>query len=78
LPSPFPKENFDLMLAPKVSVRYKDRGQSYPEVAEYLKRFVAGKIGNYFIYFPSYEYLENVSGPILLLKERTSWCKIGR
>jgi len=60
LPSPFPKENFDLMLAPKVSVRYKDRGQSYPEVAEYLKRFVAGKVGNYFIYFPSYEYLENV------------------
>jgi len=60
LPSPFPKENFDLMLAPKVSVRYKDRGASYQEVAAYLKNFVAGKLGNYFVYFPSYEYLENI------------------
>ncbi|MCQ2742921.1 MAG: hypothetical protein MJ239_06500 [Bacilli bacterium] len=60
LPSPFPKENFLLMLAPKVSVRYKDRHKSYEEVAEYLKAFVSGKKGNYFIYFPSYEYMDNI------------------
>ena len=60
LGSPFPKENLDLMIAPKVSVRYKDRARSYDEVAAYLQAFVEGKKGNYFLYFPSYEYLENI------------------
>lgn len=60
LPSPFPKENFKLLLAPKVSVRYKDREKTYGEVAEYLAEFVDGKTGNYFLYFPSYEYLEKI------------------
>jgi len=61
LPSPFPRENFNLMIAPKVSVRYKDRDSSYAEVACYLKRLVESKIGNYFIYFPSYEYMYNIA-----------------
>lgn len=64
LSSPFPRENIDLMIAPKVSVRYKDRAESYPLVAEYLKQFVGGKTGNYFLYFPSYEYMESIL-PIL-------------
>ncbi len=60
LPSPFPKENFDLILAPLVSTRYKDRAKTYKETAKYLESFVSSKLGNYFIYFPSYEYLENI------------------
>jgi DNA excision repair protein ERCC-2 len=60
LPSPFPKENFDLMLAPMISTRYKDREKTYQDVANYLRSFVAGKLGNYFIYFPSYEYLDKI------------------
>ncbi len=60
LPSPFPKENFKVMLAPRVSVRYRDREASYPKVASYLKSLVASKVGNYFIYFPSYEYLTKI------------------
>ncbi len=70
LPSPFPKENFLLMLAPKVSTRYKDRDATYIPVAEYLSRFVEGKVGNYFCYFPSYEYLEKVM-PYLHFKDAT-------
>jgi len=61
LPSPFPPKNFDLLIAPKVSVRYRERSKTYQEVADYLKRFVSGKEGNYFLYLPSYEYLENIS-----------------
>ena len=61
LPSPFPKENFDLMLAPNVSVRYKDRAATYQEVANYLREFVAGKKGNYFLFFPSYDYLMSIA-----------------
>ncbi len=60
LPSPFPKENFKVMVASEVSVRYRDREASYPKVAAYLKSFVAAKKGNYFVYFPSYEYLQKV------------------
>lgn len=60
LPSPFPKENFRLLIAPGVSTRFKDRRKTMPEVAAYLDAFVSGSIGNYFIYFPSYEYLETI------------------
>ena len=60
LSSPFPKENLEVMIAPKVSVRYKDRESSYEEVAKYLKQFVSGKTGNYFVFFPSYGYLERM------------------
>jgi len=60
LSSPFPPENFRLLIAPHVSIKYKDRERTYPEVASYLKTFVTHKMGNYFIYFPSYEYLEKI------------------
>lgn len=59
LPSPFPKENMLLMIAP-LSIRYKDRESTYKLVAEYLKNYVSVKEGNYFIYFPSYEYLDAI------------------
>lgn len=60
LPSPFPQSNFKLMVAPKVSVKYKNREGSYEEVAEYIRAFVANKVGNYFVYTPSYDYLEKL------------------
>ena len=60
LDSPFPKENLKLMLAPKISTRYKNRDKTYQEVANLIKAFVSVKKGNYFIYLPSYEYLDNL------------------
>lgn len=60
LPSPFPQKNFKLMVAPKVSVKYKNRESSYEEVVEYIRSFVGNKVGNYFVYTPSYEYLEKL------------------
>lgn len=62
LSSPFPKENFLLMVADEVSIKYKDREKTYDEVASYLEAFVKGKVGNYFLYFPSYEYLLQIKG----------------
>jgi len=61
LPSPFPKENLKILIAPKVSVRQKDRESSYEKVKEYIEAFVSGKVGNYFVYVPSYEYLERLT-----------------
>ena len=59
-PSPFPKKNLKIIIAPKVSIRYKNRDSSYQNVADYIKSFVKNKIGNYFIFLPSYEYLHKL------------------
>ena len=60
LPSPFPVDNLKIIIAPKVSIRYKNRDTSYQQVADYIKAFVKNKVGNYFIFLPSYEYLTNL------------------
>ncbi len=60
LPSPFPRENFKLIVAPKVSIKYKNRDATYEVVAEYIDSFVKNKVGNYFIYSPSYEYMDKL------------------
>ncbi len=60
LNSPFPKENLKLLIAPKISTRYKNRDKTYQDVANYILAFINAKKGNYFIYLPSYEYLDNL------------------
>ena len=60
LPSPFPSSNLKIIIAPNVSIRYKNRDTSYQKVADYIKSFVNNKIGNYFIFLPSYEYLHHL------------------
>lgn len=60
-PSPFPQEHLHLMVAPTVSTRYKNRDQTYEEVARYLSAFVQAKVGNYFLFFPSYDYLSKIA-----------------
>ena len=60
LSSPFPEENIKILVAPKVSTKYKNRDSSYEEVAEYIENFVTQKVGNYFVYLPSYEYLNRL------------------
>ncbi len=60
LPSPFPRENLGLFIARGVSTRYKDRERSAGTVADYLYAMIAGRVGNYMAYFPSYAYLDMV------------------
>ena len=60
LPSPFKKENLEILIAPKVSTKYKDRDNTYQIIADYIESFVKNKVGNYFIYSPSYEYEEKL------------------
>ena len=68
LPSPFPEENFALMVAPNVSIKYRDREKTYSEVAKYIESFISGKVGNYFIYSPSYDYMNNLLDYLPLTK----------
>ena len=60
LDSPFPKSNFLLLIAPKVSVKYRNREASYLDVKSYIKSFIDMKVGNYLVFLPSYEYLERL------------------
>lgn len=50
-----------IMIGNDVSSRYKDRTPyQFRKIAEYIKKTVASKKGNYMIFFPSYLMLENV------------------
>lgn len=60
LPSPFPQENLCLLVAPKVSTRFKNRQATELEIALYIEQAVQAKLGNYLVFFPSYLYLKQV------------------
>ncbi|MHA1302637.1 MAG: ATP-dependent DNA helicase [Candidatus Heimdallarchaeaceae archaeon] len=60
LSSPFPEENLCLLLNDYISTKYRDRQYSYSSIAKLFDVLVKRKIGNYLIYFPSYEYMYNV------------------
>ena len=57
---PFLAENLCLMISGEISTRYRDRENSYDGIARYIKAAVEQKTGNYIVYFPSFEYLNNV------------------
>ena len=69
LNSPFPKENLKLLIAPKVSIKYKNRDKSYQDVCDYIINFVTQKVGNYLVYLPSYEYLDKIMEKIVIPDE---------
>lgn len=59
--SPFPRSNLCLLLNNQISTKYHSREYSYEKIAELVKTVVAGKMGNYLIFFPSYQYLNQVA-----------------
>lgn len=67
LPSPFPKENFKLILAP-AGLKYKERDASLAKVISYIEAFINVKKGNYLIFAPSFEYLDKLT-PHFMNKE---------
>ena len=71
LDSPFPKENLKLLIAPKISTRYKNREKTYSEVAKYILSFISVKKGNYIVYLPSYEYLSKIMEVLTLPEDVT-------
>ncbi|MBU5592470.1 ATP-dependent DNA helicase [Clostridium sp. MSJ-4] len=60
LKSPFPKENLEVALVNNISTKYRSREQSYERIAEYIYTLADSKIGNYMIFFPSYQYMNMV------------------
>ncbi len=60
LKSPYDSGNFCLLGISNVSTRYGDRRKSATTVANIIRATVAGRAGNYMVYFPSYSYLTDV------------------
>lgn len=59
--SPFSKDNRFIFTAGDVSSRYSARNrEQYARIAEYLRRIIRGKNGNYMAFFPSYAFMEAV------------------
>ena len=58
LPSPFERDHLKLLVADRISTRFRDRERSLDEVVELIARVVGAKTGNYMVYFPSYRYME--------------------
>jgi DNA excision repair protein ERCC-2 len=61
LPSPFPKENFKLIVHESIQTTYRARQRFFKEVARVIAQTVAGKKGNYMVFFPSYAYMNQVA-----------------
>ena len=60
LKSPYEKENLCLLSISNVSTRFDDRKKNASTIANVIRATVAGKSGNYMVYFPSYSYLTEV------------------
>lgn len=61
LPSPFPPENLQVIRR-RVSTRYEQREQSAAQVAGYIHELMEKHPGNTIVFFPSYAYLNLISG----------------
>lgn len=58
--SPFPRAHRKLLIIPQLSSKYSERARDYPRIADTAARIIALKRGNYFMFFPSFEFLERV------------------
>ncbi|MBP3569450.1 MAG: ATP-dependent DNA helicase [Lachnospiraceae bacterium] len=62
VPSPFDTEKRLLMVGRDVSTKYTRRtADEYEKIALYLDYFVSARLGNYFVFFPSYQMMEKVT-----------------
>lgn len=59
--SPFPKERRKLLIIPQVSTKYSQREGNYARIADAVRRITALRRGNYFVFLPSFDFLERVA-----------------
>lgn len=61
-PSSFPAENRLIMIANDVSTRYSRRNErEYQKICSYIEEFTEARVGNYMVFFPSYQLLQAVA-----------------
>ncbi|MBE0540128.1 MAG: ATP-dependent DNA helicase [Verrucomicrobia bacterium] len=60
LASPFPPENLAVLIHDRIQTHFKGRAESIGDVVAAIGTLVSGRRGNYLVYFPSYQYLNDV------------------
>lgn len=58
--SPFPREHRKILLIPQISTKMRDRATNYAKIKDSIERIVALKPGNYFVFFPSFDFMNKV------------------
>ena len=58
--SPFSSRNRKIVILPHISTYYRDRAGLYHHYAEIIKDVISIKNGNYIVFCPSFEFLQNV------------------
>jgi DNA excision repair protein ERCC-2 len=56
--SPFPDAHRKVLIVPQLSTLYRLRERSVPRIALFLHRVLPLRHGNYFVFFPSFDLLE--------------------
>lgn len=59
LASPFDRQNLCLMVEGGISTKYKDRENSYMQVADSIWEMTTARRGNYMVFFSSYAYMNS-------------------
>lgn len=61
IPSPFDVGKRQIVIGQDVSSRYTRRNEmEYRRIADYIRRITSQKNGNYLVFFPSYQYMQQV------------------
>lgn len=60
LGNPFDPSNLKLMITSNVNMKYNLRETNIERICIYIHEFIIAKKGNYLVFFPSYEYLNQV------------------
>ena len=60
-PSPFEKKNRLIMIGRDISTKYSRRSRSeYEKILDYISSFTKAKVGNYLVFFPSYQMMNQL------------------
>jgi DNA excision repair protein ERCC-2 len=59
LSSPFPPDNLAVLVQDRIQTHFKGRAESLGDVVAAIGTLVEGRRGNYLVYFPSYQYLND-------------------
>ncbi len=68
--SPFPKENRKILIIPQISTKMRDRQANYGKIRDIVEKVVRLKRGNYFVFFPSFDFLSRVASLVNLPEHR--------
>ncbi|MEO5970122.1 MAG: DEAD/DEAH box helicase, partial [Bdellovibrionia bacterium] len=58
--SPFQKLNRKVLIIPQISTKYSERERNYSKIADAVRRIADLRRGNYFVFFPSFDFLGRV------------------